>query len=108
MKHKTEIRLRKKAAARCVLLTNKVFSNFYSTNGKDLSKAKSIISPYAKVIEAQLRWLAATDYFGADERTGEETYGYKDEQNILCNLMYISDRYNCQFRLRWALGILNH
>lgn len=108
MKRSTKIRLRKKAAARCALLTNKVFSNFYSVQNKDLQKAKEIISPYAGVIKAQLKWLAMTDYFGADDRTGEETYGYKDKESILMDLLYISDRYNCQFRLRWVLGVLNH
>lgn len=108
MKHKTKIRLHKKACARCSLLSKKVFSNFYSIEDQDVYKAKSIIAPYSGVIKAQLKWLIATDYFGVDDRTGEQTYGYKNEQEILNDLCYISDRYNCQFRLRWTLDLLKY
>jgi len=37
-----------------------------------------------------------------DTRSGEETYGYK---NIRETLMYISDRWNCSFRIRWLLDL---
>ena len=106
MKRKTKNRLEKKAQERCKLLTKHVFSNFYS-QGITLEKAKEIIRPYAGVIAAQSRWLAATDYFGGDYRSPLDTYGYKSEEDILINLSYIGDRFNCQFRLNWMLGLFD-
>lgn len=38
-----------------------------------------------------------------DYRTGEETYGYTDNENIRRNMMYISDRWRCAFRLKWLI-----
>lgn len=38
-----------------------------------------------------------------DLRSGEETYGYKTKESIENNLMYISDRFNAPYRLRWLL-----
>jgi len=106
MKRKTKNRLEKKAQERYKLLTKHVFSNFYSRD-KTLEKAKEIIHPYAGVIAAQSRWLAATDYFGGDYRSPLDTYGYKSEEDISGDLFYISDRFNAQFRLDWVLGLLN-
>jgi hypothetical protein len=31
---------------------------------------------------------------------------YDSDEIILDNLQYISDRWNCQFRLRWVLDLL--
>lgn len=39
-----------------------------------------------------------------DYRTGAETYGY---ENVESQLSYISDRWNCAFRLRWLLDGIN-
>jgi hypothetical protein len=39
-----------------------------------------------------------------DRRTGRETYGYK---NIETDLKYISDRFSCQFRIRWLIDLLS-
>ena len=106
MKRKTKNRLEKKATARYKLLTKHVFSNFYR-RGVPLETAKDIIRPYAGVIAAQSKWLAATDYFGGDYRSPLDTYGYKSEEDIAGNLFYISDRFNAQFRLDWVLGLFD-
>jgi len=42
-----------------------------------------------------------------DTRSGEETYGYKSDEDILCNLFYISDRWGCAFRVRWILDLID-
>jgi hypothetical protein len=59
------------------------------------------------VIVQQSKWLAAIDYFGGDYRSPLDTYGYKSEEEISRNLFYISDRFNCQFRLNWVLGLFD-
>ena len=38
-----------------------------------------------------------------DIRTGYETYGYESPQSIHHNVMYISDRFRCAFRIKWIL-----
>jgi hypothetical protein len=44
-----------------------------------------------------------------DLRSGYETYGYHDEESIMNNMMYLSDRWNCPFRIRWLIdGIENN
>lgn len=37
-----------------------------------------------------------------DYRSGLETYGYNKDSNAN-NMMYISDRWRCSFRLRWLI-----
>lgn len=44
-----------------------------------------------------LKWAKEED----DARHGEETYGY--EKNITYNMLYISDRWRCAFRLKWLI-----
>ncbi len=48
---------------------------------------------------------AMKDY--PDNRVGSETYGYKDDESIKGDLSYISDRWNCAFRLRWLLDLID-
>ena len=106
MKRNTKNRLEKKAQARCHFLSKHVFSRFHS-QGVSLETAKDIIRPYVGVITAQSKWLAATDYFGGDNRSPLDTYGYKSEENVLIDLRYISDRFDAQFRLDWVLGLFD-
>ena len=42
-----------------------------------------------------------------DYRTGEETYGYETRELIEQNIHYISDRFYCQFRLKWLIDGIN-
>ena len=41
-----------------------------------------------------------------DFRTGEESYGYSNQEYIEERMSYISDRWNCAFRIRWILDLL--
>ena len=107
MKKSTKENLERKNSERCEILSRHVFSKFYNQEGMTLEKAKNIIQPYAKVIAAQSKWLASVDYYGGDFRCPLDTYGYESEENVLMNLFYISDRFNCQFRLDWTLGLLD-
>lgn len=42
-----------------------------------------------------------------DYRSGEETYGYSDEESIRNNMEYISDRWMAAFRIKWLIDGLN-
>ena len=42
-----------------------------------------------------------------DYRSGFETYGYENEESILSNIDYISDRWGCAFRVRWIINLLD-
>jgi hypothetical protein len=104
MKSSTQKHIEKKALERNSILRKNVFSKFYSQD-MTLEKAKAIISPYVGVIAAQSRYHAYC--YGDDSRSPLDTYDYQSEENILMDLFYISDRFNCQFRLDWTLGILD-
>ncbi len=105
MKRSTHRRLGKKADARYLIL-KKMFANFYEIKDMTVDHAVEIITPFVGVLKSQLDWLIHSDYFGTDVRNGYATYGYDSDEIILDNLQYISDRWNCQFRLRWVLDLL--
>lgn len=42
--------------------------------------------------------------FKKDTRSGYETYGYTSRESILGNMYYISDRWQCEFRINWLLA----
>lgn len=42
-----------------------------------------------------------------DFRTGEESYGYNNREYIEERMSYICDRWNCAFRIRWILDLLD-
>ncbi len=82
---------------------NAAMTNFYSCENKTVEEAVAILKPYRWMIEQLYqRQLDIED----DHRPGEETYGYEDEEAILDNLMYISDRWCAAFRLRWMLDLI--
>lgn len=45
---------------------------------------------------------------GGDLRSGEESYGYANQESVGMNILYISDRWNCAFRLRWLIDGLDN
>jgi len=45
--------------------------------------------------------------YSIDDRSGIETYAYESLESIKDNLEYISDRFNCAFRLRWAIDLID-
>jgi hypothetical protein len=76
---------------------------FYSVKDMTVGAAKTII----KAVEIDLLSiypdLAAHEN---DYRLGNDTYGY-EEDKILVNLQYISDRWQSAFRVAWMLGLVN-
>lgn len=73
---------------------NQAYDNWYET--KELVVSKQLLRGMNRLWK---RWAKEE----ADFRTGEETYGYKDSERIYYNLLYISDRWRCAFRLRWLI-----
>jgi len=43
-----------------------------------------------------------------DKRSGEETYGVVGNYSWMVDMLYISDRWNCSFRIRWMLDMITH
>lgn len=41
-----------------------------------------------------------------DRRDGLSSYGYASRSQIISCMNYISDRFNCSFRIRWLLDLL--
>jgi hypothetical protein len=47
------------------------------------------------------------DKWKPDRRSGEESYGYESFDYIIERLDYISDRWNCQFRIKWLIDLVD-
>ena len=43
-----------------------------------------------------------------DSRSGMETYGYSSNDSITNNVLYISDKWQCQFRVRWLIDLIEY
>ena len=50
----------------------------------------------------ELIYKERAEDFG-DHRTGDETYGYSSQENIKNTMEYISDRWECAYRLKWII-----
>lgn len=109
MKRNTLNHLMCKSKSRRIIL-DKVFSNFYSLKDMTLDKAVAILTPFKGEIAAELKYLKLLTILNGwetDDRSGEETYGYQDDEDILINLQYVSDRYSAEFRLQWVLDLID-
>ena len=60
-----------------------------------------------KSIEPELEAMYKEYWSENDWRDGFDTYGYVCLEDIKDNLKYISDRWSCQFRLKWLLDLIN-
>ena len=70
-------------------------------NGQDSSVFKRLLEPMKR------QWAKWAKEEG-DYRGGYITYGYSDRESVENNMMYISDRWMCAFRLKWLIdGIEN-
>ena len=81
---------------------SKVMESFYEQKDS-LEEALDILRPIKSMLEDAYEDSLKVDN---DKRSGEETYGYKDEESILSNLWYISDRWGASFRIRWMLDLI--
>jgi len=93
---KTESEIRKNIS--------KVMEVFYG-EVKTVEEAKEVLHPLLN----DFVYLYENHYVESegDWRSGEEVYGYKDEESILGNLKYISDRWGAACRLRWMIDLLD-
>ncbi len=67
-------------------------------------KGNSILLDLIPSMEKLWRKLAKKE---DDFRSGEETYGYNPE-SVYNNMLYISDRWHCAYRLRWLIDGLKN
>ena len=80
-------------------LVNKAFETWLAK--KDNTKFMDVLPEMKRV------WFKLGTEEG-DFRTGFETYGYDDVEDIDNNMMYISDRWRCAFRLKWLIDGLEN
>jgi hypothetical protein len=72
----------------------------YWTDTKSISSFLPLLREMDRVWK---KWSERDD----DYRTGDQTYGYADEYRIEYDMWYISDRWNCAFRLKWLMDGLS-
>lgn len=96
------------------LTFSKVMTKFY-VQQDSVEEAIEYLKPHLWIMEQLYQNSLAEDIrlneeFGYDSepdtRSGEETYGYEDDEHILGQLVYISDRWNCSFRIRWMIDLV--
>jgi len=111
MKNSTFQRIQKKQAGRLEIIRNYIFENWCV---KDVERTIAAIKKHQGTIQKQIEFIKIDgkknsnfkDFpWVADDRTGEQTYGYNSPEEIEGNLNYISDRFNCEFRLQWMLDV---
>lgn len=60
-------------------------------------------SRYKTALKRKSRFL-----FKPDRRRGWETYGLKDDEKAKNDLIYVSDRWLCEFRIQWILDLIEY
>lgn len=85
---------------------NKMFDELLKLNRKDELTFERIKNGLLNVLDDlyYVRDLKAMEE--NDWRSGYDTYGYKSLDDIKCNLIYISDRWSCQFRVQWLIDMV--
>lgn len=61
----------------------------------------------AEITDLTQLYEALVEYGGADLRTGAETYGYRTEEQVKSDMIYISDRWQASFRIKWLIDFIN-
>lgn len=70
----------------------------------NLHYAMGELARYEKFLK-RLYWKRVKEE--KDYRTGDLTYGYEfDCNSIMWHISYISDRWNCAFRIAWLIGLI--
>lgn len=85
----------------------KVFDEFYFTGKKkdwDFGELLESLRDNIKYFKYLYRLNLTSE---KDFRTGEESYGYNNQEYIEERMSYICDRWNCAFRIRWILDLLD-
>ncbi len=80
--------------------------NFMVCNGLRDTSIHEIQASLKKIRPALEKLYKGTLAVDDDHRVGLETYGYKSIEEIKRNLRYISDRWNCSYRIRWILDLI--
>lgn len=84
-----------------------VMEKFYHYGKITLPEAENLIKSIEPDLIDWLEDFRASDDTGEGWIGGNESYGYENDQKILSNLEYISDRWQAAFRVSWMLGIVN-
>lgn len=78
---------------------------------KTLEKVRKLLQPFLLWLKRHYELVLLST--NPDYRSGFETYGYisddddtTDAQYVLNQLDYISDRWQCSFRVRWLINLL--
>jgi len=86
---------------------NKVLWRYFIENGDLQKMSLDEVIKKLKTIEPYLKKMYDIAIKNdQDFRSGEETYGYEDIEKIKGDLIYISDKWNCSFRIRWILDLI--
>lgn len=93
-------------ALKAYVTISKIFKNHYWFDNDNLT-----FNEFLNKLEMNKKYL---DYLyklalvnEKDYRSGEESYGYDNADYIKERMSYISSKWNCAFRIRWILDLLD-
>ena len=92
-------------ALKAFVTIHKIFENHYFIikQERSFSDLLSALDKNKKYLEYLYKLALANE---KDYRSGEESYGYDGQEYIEERMSYVSDRWNCAFRIRWILNLL--
>ena len=86
----------------------KIFDKFYFTSTKkkdwEFFELLDVLRDNKKYLEYLYKLNLTSE---KDFRSGEESYGYNTQEYIEERMSYICDRWNCAFRIKWILDLLD-
>ena len=85
----------------------KMFDKFYFTNKKkdwEFCELLEVLRDNKKYLQYLYKLNLTSE---KDFRSGEESYGYNTQEYIEERMSYICDRWNCAFRIKWILDLLD-
>lgn len=114
MKRSTSNRLKRNERVYNEIIANHIFFGYYNT--RPLEEVCKRIVQYSGVIKKLILILDEYDNIHYQQfkkefgkfpkyRSNGVAYNYESIESIKGNLSYISDRFKCDLRLRWLLGV---
>ena len=83
---------------------NKIFNEYLNSDYELTDAVKTVMQLKEALPELQkMLKIAARD--DSDNRRGWESYSFDDWK---VNLLYVSDRWNCRFRLQWLIDLVDY
>jgi len=83
---------------------NKIFDEYLNSD-YELTDAVETVMRLKEALPELQKMLMIASREDTDDRRGWESYGFDRWKS---NLLYVSDRWNCRFRLQWLIDLVDY